>query len=151
MADKVLDFNKKRRENIEMKRRSFERIVFQNFLGAYSVISSNGAVYPITLIDISHDGCRFQVPWNPKSDSPYKVGDEISLRMYFTKGSYIPVSVIVKSTDDALGQGGQYMQYGCEFDKTTPSFEALNSFIQFLYSFAEHSSIDKGDQKAFFL
>lgn len=152
MTDKVLDFNKKREENIEKKRRSFERILFQNFLGAYSVISGDGAVYPVTLVDISRDGCLFQVPWDSKRDTAYKQGDEISMRMYFTKGSYIPVTVTIRHNTEAIGKDGHtYMQYGCEFDKTTPSFEALNNFINFMYSFAEHSSIDKGDQKAFFL
>ena len=32
MADKVLDFVGRRNQNIEDKRRNFERILFQNFL-----------------------------------------------------------------------------------------------------------------------
>lgn len=152
MTDKILDFNKKREENIEKKRRSFERVLFDNLLGAYSVINNGDAVYPVTLMDISHEGCLFQVPWDGKRDTAYLAGEEVDMRMYFTKGSYIPVTVKVRHNTEALGADGHvYMQYGSVFDKTAPSFEVLNNFINFLYSFAEHSSVDKGDQRAFFL
>lgn len=150
--DKVLDFVGKRQENIEKKRRNFERIMFQNFLGAYSVIDDGGTIYPISLIDISKEGCLFQVPWNVKKDQKFAVGTEIPLRIYFTKNSYIPVPVTVKYGKEFIDdQGSTYMHYGCEFDVTTSSFDALQSFIEFLYKFAEHSVIDRGDTKVFFL
>lgn len=152
MSDfKVLDFNKKKAETIEQKRRAFNRIVFQNFLGAYSVIDNNGSIYPVTMIDIAGDGCSFQVPHNPKKDATLPHDFEVNMRMYFTEHSYIPAvmnvrhAVIVTSDD-----GVTYMQYGCEFDKSAPSFSALQSFIDFIYKFAEHSVIDKGDTKVYF-
>ena len=63
MSGKVLDFAQKREQNIENKRRQFERVLFQNFLGAYTVIDQGGAIYPVSLVDISHDGlstCAFK-------------------------------------------------------------------------------------------
>ena len=151
MADKVLDFNTKRTENIEKKRRSFERLLFQNFLGAYMAIDQEGTNYPVTLVDISNDGCLFQVPWDFKNDKKLAEGTEIKMRMYFTKGSYIPVVVNIKYGNETIGKDGNtYMSYGCEFDKSLPSFAAMENFIQFLYTFAEHSALDKGDAKAFF-
>tara|TARA_R110002072_G_scaffold534_6_gene3881 strand:+ start:61132 stop:61590 length:459 start_codon:yes stop_codon:yes gene_type:complete len=151
MAEKVLDFIGKRKENIEQKRRAFERIVFKNFLGAYTVINQDGVIYPVELVDVSKEGCLFQVPWNVKKDSKIEHGTEVKMRLYFSKQSYIPCLVNVKYGNEFVGQDGlTYMQYGCEFDKSMPSFEALNSFIDFLYKFAEHSTIDKGDAKAFF-
>ena len=152
MSETVLDFTKKREENIEKKRRSFDRVVFRNFLGAYSVINDNGAIFPIELVDISKTGCLFQVPWNVKNDTKFKSGHEVSMRMYFTEKSYIPVVCKVKYDKEFLDDQGQtYLQYGCEFDESLPSFQALKSFIDFTYSFAEHSSIDQGDLKSFFL
>lgn len=148
---KILDFNKKKAETIEMKRRAFNRIVFTNFLGAYSVIDDHGSIYPVTLVDIAGDGCAFTVPWNPKSDKKLPEGHEIGMRMYFTKGSYIPVVINVRHAKEIVGEDGMmYLQYGCEFDKTNPSFEAMQSFIDFLYKFAEHSAIDRGDTKVYF-
>jgi hypothetical protein len=148
---KVLDFNKKKADTIEQKRRAFNRIVFQNFLGAYSVIDDNGSIYPVTMVDIAGDGCSFQVPWNPSRDKKLASGFEVNMRMYFTDKSYIPVIMNVRHGKEVLGSDGiTYMQYGCEFDKTVATFEAMQSFIDFIYRFAEHSAIDKGDTKVYF-
>lgn len=152
MSDsKVLDFNKKKADTIEQKRRAFNRIVFQNFLGAYSVIDNNGSIYPVTMVDIAGDGCSFQVPWNAKKDIALPNDYEVNMRMYFTEHSYIPVTMNVRQSRTVEGDdGATYIQYGCEFDKTVPSFDALQSFIDFIYKFAEHSTIDKGDTKVYF-
>ena len=87
MTDKVLDFVGKRKETVEKKRRSFERLLFQNFLGAYSVIHEADSIYPVTLVDISNDGCLFQVPWDAKRNKKIDIETELTLRMYFTKKS----------------------------------------------------------------
>lgn len=151
MSDfKVLDFNKKKAETVEQKRRAFNRVVFQNFLGAYSVISDNGAIYPVTMVDIAGDGCAFQVPFK-NGDKKMASGTEVNMRMYFTDSSYIPVIMNIRHGKEVRGTDGlTYMQYGCEFDKSHSSFEAMQSFIDFIYKFAEHSAIDKGDTKVYF-
>ncbi len=148
---KVLDFNKKKAETIEQKRRAFNRIVFQNFLGAYSVIDDNGSIYPVTMVDIAGDGCSFQIPWNPDKDKKLAQETEVSMRMYFTEASYVPVILNVRHAKEVIAEDGTTrMQYGCEFDKSVPTFEAMQSFIEFIYKFAEHSAIDKGDAKVYF-
>ncbi|EQC47453.1 PilZ domain-containing protein [Bacteriovorax sp. Seq25_V] len=153
MSDgKVISFKAKREENIEKKRRSFERVVFQNLLGAYSVIDADSTVYPVTLVDISHDGCLFQIPWSPTSDKKLAIGSEMKMRMYFTKKSYIPVILKIRYGNEFQGDDGQtYMHYGCEFDKSMSSFKAMEEFISFMYSFAEHSVIDHGDARSYFI
>jgi len=152
MADKILDFVQKRKEVIEEKRRSFERILFQNLLGVYSVINQDGSIYPVTLVDISREGCLFQVPWNIKKDKKFEDKTELTLRMYFTKKSFIPVVVNIKYGHEFIDHDGiTFMRYGAEFDKSMPSFEALGSFIEFLYKFAEYSAVDQGDPKTYFL
>ncbi|MCK5882717.1 MAG: PilZ domain-containing protein [Bacteriovoracaceae bacterium] len=151
MSDKVLDFNKKREENIEHKRRAFERIVFNNFLGAYATMDEGGGIYPLNLVDISHDGCMIQVPWNERTDSKFEEGEEIKFRMYFTKNSFIPVFIKVQYGQEYIEHGKTFMRYGCEFDQSTPSFKGLKSFIDFMYLFAEHSVVDRGDAKVFFV
>ncbi|MBT7608801.1 MAG: PilZ domain-containing protein [Bacteriovoracaceae bacterium] len=151
MTDKVLDFNEKRMASIEQKRRSFERVLFQNFLGAYSTIDQDGVLYPVSLIDVSRDGCLFQVPWDLNNDKKFEDDKEMTMRMYFTKSSFIPAVLNVKYGKEFIDKDGQtYMHYGCEFDKSMPSFEALKNFIEFVYSFAEHSAIDRGDVKSYF-
>jgi hypothetical protein len=152
MTDKVLDFLEKRKENIEQKRRQFERILFNNFLGAYTVVDQGGSIYPVNLVDVSREGCLFQIPWNVDRDTKIAEGTEITMRMYFTKNSFIPVVMEIKYDREFIDQDGQtYMQYGAEFDTSMPSFSAVETFIEFMYKFAEHSSFDKGSNKVFFL
>jgi hypothetical protein len=75
----------------------------------------------------------------------------VQMRMYFTNASYIPVIMKVRHAKEVLAQDGTtHIQYGCEFDKSVGSFEAMQSFIDFIYKFAEHSAIDKGDTKVYF-
>lgn len=152
MASKVLNFMEKRQEVIEQKRRNVERIMFDNLLGAYGVIDEAGSIYPVSLVDISYQGCQVQVPAQTGSEMTFAMDKEMTLRFYFTKKSYIPTLVKVKRIFPHQEQDGKkYWRYGLEFDKTVASFTPLQSFIEFLYSYAEHSQVDKGDNKVFFL
>lgn len=149
---KVVDFTAKRKESIEQKRRTFERVVFQEFLGVYSVVDDQGSNYPIKLIDISHDGCQFQLPYSKKALNQFKTGSETTLKLFFTKGSYIPAMVTVKRAAEYIDENGDaWLRLGGEFDKTLPSFKAVQSFIDFIYQYAEFSCLDKGESKVYFL
>ena len=148
MAGEIIDFAKKRKESIEQKRRSFERIVLRNFLGCYSVINSNGHLYSIEMVDISRTGMLFQVPWDAQNDQQFEQGRDLDIRIYFTESSYILAMVKVKYGRKFTDDGGRsFMHYGCEFDQGNQTFEALKAFIDFIYKFAEHCSEDKGDHK----
>lgn len=148
---KVINFKEKRDKVVEEKRRSFERVVFDNMVGAYSVIDDDGSIYPIRLVDISKTGCLFQVPLS-HADKKFGDGHELMLRMYFTKKSYIPVCVKIKyDYEHREDDGSEFLRYGCEFDTSIESFKALEKFIQFLYLYSDFSHIDKGDNKIFFL
>jgi hypothetical protein len=149
---KVVDFNEKRKKNIEQKRRTFERVVFQEFLGVYTVIDDQGAGYPIKLLDISKEGCQFQVPFSAKARNQFKAGTEVTLKLFFTKGSYLPAVVTVRHGSEYVDQQGDaWLRLGGTFDTSLPSFAALSSFINFIYQYAEFSCLDKGESKVFFL
>lgn len=149
--NKVLSFNDKREENIERKRRNFERILFNNLLGVYSVIDQAGVVFPIEMIDISYDGMSFRVP-RGAIGSTFKKEDDLTLRMYFMKDTFVPVLTNIKWSKDMKGEDGEiYLEYGVKFDKSVPTFEALRPFIEFLYKFAELSTEDKGKSKVYYL
>ncbi len=151
MGNKILNFTQKRNESIEKKRRDFERVIFQRILGAYSELNSNGTIYSIDLIDISLNGCLFQIPSSENKSNYLKIGEELTIRMYFSEKRYISVIVEIKYMKEIIDNDGSKAQYGCEFDKSMPSFEAIKHFINFLYAFAEHSSYDQGDSEVFFL
>ncbi|MGK0367550.1 MAG: hypothetical protein ACI9QD_000687 [Thermoproteota archaeon] len=153
MSDvKVLNFKEKRDEKIEAKRRNFERVLFQDFLGCYSVIDEYGTNFPVKLVDLSNEGCMFQVPWSKNNEKKFQLDKDITLRVYFTEGSFIPVVVSVKHgkkwTDPS---GNVFMRYGGEFDQKLPSFKAMQSFINFIYEYAEFSCVDQGENKVYFL
>ena len=74
---KVLDFVEKRSQNIEEKKRGFERILFRNILGTYTVLDKQETIYPVKLVDISRTGCMFEIPWNPKKDTRYEKEEEM--------------------------------------------------------------------------
>lgn len=149
---KVVDFNEKRKKSIEQKRRSFERVVFQEFLGVYTVIDDQGSSFPIKLLDISSEGCQFQVPFSMKAKNQFKSGTEVTLKLFFTKGSYLPAVVTVRHATEYIDQQGDaWLRLGGEFDTSLPSFAALQSFINFIYQYAEFSCLDKGESKVFFL
>ena len=149
---KVVDFTAKRKESIEQKRRTFERVVFQEFLGVYSVVDDQGSNFPIKLLDISGDGCQFQLPFSLKAKNQFKSGTEMTLKLYFTKGSYLPAVVTVRHATEYIDKDGDaWLRLGGEFDTSLPSFQALSHFISFIYQYAEFSCLDKGESKVFFL
>ncbi len=149
---KVFDFGEKRKQSIEQKRRQFERVVFQEFLGVYSVIDDHGTGYPIKLVDISADGCLLQIPFSVKAKNQFKSGEEVTLKLYFSKGTYLPAVVQIRHAQEYIDKDGDaYLRLGGEFDKSLPSFGALSSFIEFIYKYAEFSCVDKGEGKVFFL
>jgi len=149
---KVVDFNEKRKQSIEQKRRTFERVVFQEFLGVYTVIDDQGSSYPIKLVDISGEGCQFQVPFSLKAKNQFKSGTETTMKFFFTKGSYIPAVVTVRHATEYIDKNGDaWLRLGGEFDSSLPSFKALSTFIDFIYQYAEFSCLDRGESKVYFL
>ena len=149
---KVVDFGKKRAEAIEQKRRTFERVVFQEFLGVYTVVDDQGSGFPIKLIDVSADGCQLQLPFSLKAKNQFKAGTEVTLKLFFTKGSFLPAVVTVRHASEYVDQQGDaWLRLGGEFDTSLPSFQALSHFISFIYQYAEFSCLDKGESKVYFL
>jgi hypothetical protein len=149
---KVVDFNKKRQENIEQKRRTFERVVFQEFLGVYTVVDDQGTSFPIKLLDVSKDGLQFQLPFSLKAKNQFKSGTEVTMKLFFTKGSYIPAVVTVRHASEYIDKDGSaWLRLGGTFDTSLPSFKAVASFIDFIYQYAEFSCLDKGESKVYFL
>ena len=149
---KVVDFGKKRAEAIEQKRRTFERVVFQEFLGVYTVVDDQGSGFPIKLIDVSADGCQLQLPFSLKAKNQFKAGTEVTLKLFITKGSFLPAVVTIRHASEYVDQQGDaWLRLGGEFDTSLPSFQALSHFISFIYQYAEFSCLDKGESKVYFL
>lgn len=149
---KVIDFQQKRQDSIEKRKRSFERVLFSEFLGSYAEIDDNGTKYSVLLVDISREGCLFQVPFTKNTKSQFPENSEATIRVYFTKDDFLPLVVNIKHATEYIDEKGDaYMRFGGEFNKDLPSFQAFEPFIEFIYKFAEFSCIDKGESKVYFL
>lgn len=153
MSDKkVFDFETKRRQNIEQKRRTFERVMFEEFLGVEAMVDDNGSGHPVKLLDVSREGLLFQMPYSAKAGSLFASGAEFTLKLFFTKGNYLPVVVKIRHGKEFVDQRGDvYWRCGGEFDTTVPSFKAVESFIEFIYKYAEFSCQDNVAHKVYFL
>lgn len=149
---KVIDFQAKRKNSIEKKKRSFERVLFREFLGSYAEIDNNGNKYSVDMIDISHDGCLLQVPYSKNVSDYFEIGNSVTVRVYFTKEDFIPVELNVRHGAEYIDEKGDaYMRFGGDFNKELPSFSAFKPFIEFIYKFAEFSCIEKGESEVYFL
>lgn len=149
---KVIDFQAKRKDSIEKRKRSFERVLFSEFLGSYAQVDENGTKYSVSMVDISRTGCLFQVPFSKGARNKFKNDESIMVRVYFTKDDFLPIMVKVKHLTEYIDERGDaYLRFGGEFDQSLPSFQAFAPFIDFIYKFAEFSCIDKGESKVYFL
>ena len=78
---KVIDFQAKRRDSIEKKKRSFERVLFSEFLGSYAELDENGTKYEVNMVDLSHDGCLFQVPFHKNTKNHFEENQDVTVEM----------------------------------------------------------------------
>jgi hypothetical protein len=148
----VVDFQSKRKDAIEKKKRQFERFLFDDFLGCFAEVDDNGTNFPVKLVNVSETGCKVETPWNPNTHKSLSQMEDLTLRVYFTKKSFIPLVMTIARSEEVVNEDGTvHMQYGCEFDESLPGFQAWKSFVDFIGKYAEFSSFDKGDQKVYFL
>ncbi|MCT4641895.1 MAG: hypothetical protein N4A33_06310 [Bacteriovoracaceae bacterium] len=148
----VIDFQARRKNTIEKRKRSFERVLFREFLGSYAEIDSHGNKYSVNMVDISHDGCLLQVPFSKSVQNHFKDVEAVTVRVYFTKEEFLPVVVNIKHGTEYIDEKGDaYIRFGGTFDKSIPSFSAFKPFIDFIYKFAEFSCIEKGESEVYFL
>jgi hypothetical protein len=86
---RVIDFGEVRAQKLEEKRRTTQRIFFKHLLNVYSVVGDS-TLCPIEFIDVSEEGCSFQIPYNPEKPWPTSVS-EIPLRIYFSQDTYLEI------------------------------------------------------------
>jgi hypothetical protein len=147
---KVVDFSEKRAQKLDEKRRKTERIFFQNMIGVYSVINDR-TMRPIEILDVSEDGCSFQVPFDAKNPWPAE-SVEIPIRMYFSSDTYIPIVLRVQNSTATIGEGGaRYVRYGCTVDKTLQTYPVYREFVRFLGLYAEQAHRDNGSASVFYI
>lgn len=144
---KVVDFQVYRQEKNEERRREYERVLFHRVLGVYSFAEKNSVLHHVEVLDISFSGLLFrELHPNPA----LKSGDKVALRFYFTPSSYLRLVVDVKRTRTFKSGGRDGLEYGCELDKSTRSYEVLRQLVNFMYRYAEIACQDPNPPLIFF-
>jgi len=148
-GSEVIDFNQKRAQRLDEKRRKTERIFFKQMLGIYCV-TDNSELKSVELMDVSEDGLSFQVPFDSANPWPKNTG-EIPLRLYFSQDTYLPVTLKIQNSRHHIEESTRYIRYGCAVDKSISSYEAYKQFVKFVSFYAEHAHKDTGKVTLFYL
>lgn len=131
--NRVIDLTSYRQNKNEEKRREYERIIFNRVLGVYSFVEKNGLSH-VEIVDVSYSGIRFREE-NP--EMPFTAGQKVALRFYFTPNTYLRVVSDVKRVIPFEENGRSGLEYGCELDQKTKSYEVINQLVNFMYKYAE--------------
>ncbi len=147
----IVDFNLAREQRLAEKRKNTERIFFKNLVSVYTVMGK-GEIFPIELIDVSEDGCSFQIPLDVENDLVPKINSsDLPIRLYFSQDTYLEIRVQVQNSRQSIDSQGRYIRYGCLVDKTLKSYPAFQQFVRFLSLYSEHAHRDMGDMSVFYL
>jgi hypothetical protein len=143
----VINLEEAQKQRLEEKRREYERVLFDNMLGCYSVIEKKG-LKSVRMVDISKSGMKFRML---ESEGTFEIGEELAFRFYFSQDTYLPAFITIKREDRVVEDGMTYVEYGANFDKNLQSYEALLNFVEFVYQYAKHAKKDNGDKQIWFL
>ncbi len=132
-SKKVVDLTTYRQEKTEERRREYERVLFHRVLGVYSFAEKNNLQH-VEVLDISYSGLLFR---ETRPDPALKAGQKIALRFYFTPSSYLRLVVDVKRALPFKHNGREGIEYGCELDKSTRSYEVLRQLVNFMQKYSE--------------
>jgi hypothetical protein len=149
-GDQVVDFNQVRAQKLEEKRRTTERIFFKQLLSVYSVIGRS-SMCPIEFIDLSEEGCSFQIPYDVENPWPKDGTTDMPIRIYFSQDTYLEIRVKIQNSRPSIENNRRYVRFGCTVEKSTQSFAAYQQFVRFLRTYAEHAHKDVGDVSVFYL
>jgi hypothetical protein len=147
-GQQVVDFTQARARKLDEKRRKTERIFFKHLLGVYTV-AGGSQIRPIELIEVSEEGCSFQVPFDARSPWPTDLS-EVPLRLYFSQDTYLPVNLRIINSSDSIVDGRRYLRFGCAVEPNTASHEAYVQFVRFLNMYSKHAHTDMGDVTVFY-
>jgi hypothetical protein len=144
--DQVVALDQYRKNKNEERKREYERILFNRILGVYSFAEKTGLKH-IEVADISYTGIKFR---EEKPENPLQVGSKIALRFYFTPTSYLRLVVETKRVTPFEEKDRQGLEYGCEIDKDTKSYQVIQQLISFMYKYAEVACHDENPPMVWF-
>lgn len=132
--DKVIyDLTEFRKNRDEERKREYERVLFNRILGVYS-FAEKSKLYHVEVVDISLSGARFR---EILPENTMKPGDTVALRFYFTPSSYLRIVLEVKRVTAFRDGDRDGVEYGCQIDRNTKSYEVIKELVNFMTKYAE--------------
>jgi PilZ domain len=135
----VVDFLKTRQQILFHERRQVKRTILSEFMSSMVVLPELGLM-KVMIHDISHDGVSFDME---TEKGQFKIGEEISLRVYLNQKAYFPVQVVIKHVTEIPEEG--ICRHGAEYLKELDNNVALQHFVKFVESASIGLKSDLGD------
>ena len=79
-----------------------------------------------------------------------EVGQKIALRFYFTPSSYLRLIVEIKRFTPFKEEDREGLEYGCEMDKSTKSYDVIKQLISFMHKYSEIACQDNNPPMIWF-
>jgi PilZ domain len=135
----IVSFEEQKQVLLFKERRQVKRTILTEFMSAMVVLPEKGLL-KVSLFDISEDGLSFNTEIEA---GRFKVGEEISMRVYLNQKTYFPIQVTVKYANEDITEG--VVKHGAEYMKGVESDVALQHFVRFIESVSSGLKKDNGD------
>ncbi len=145
-GQKIVDLIDYRKNKSEERRREYERVLFNRILGVYSFAEKTG-LHHVEVMDISFSGIKFR---EERPSHPLRPEDKVALRFYFTPASYLRLVVEVKRSIPFKDDDREGLEYGCELDRNTKSYEVIQTLIKFMEKYSEIACQDENPPMIWF-
>ncbi len=137
----LIDLAQIRAQRNTENRRGMERFLIQQLVDVYCE-QKNGDIFPIRLHEVSETGCSFSI-----SDAVLSMlsveNDQLAVRIYFSKDSYLRVGLDVLRIDAEIGTGGRTAKrVACKLDTGFASYEAYKQFVRFVAAYSQFGKQD---------
>lgn len=136
---RIISLEDYRKNKYEEKKREYERVLFNRILGVYSFAEKDSLKH-VEVIDISYSGLKFK---EDKPSPPFLIGDKVALRFYFTPSTFLRAIAEVRRSKPFSDDGKNGIEYGCEIDKKTKSYEVIKRLVSFMYKYSEIACLDQ--------
>lgn len=135
----VVNLQEKKQTILFHERRQVKRTILTEFMSAMVILPEKGLL-KVTIHDISEEGISFDVD---DINGHFKVGEEVSLRVYLNQKSYFPIQVTIKHVTPDSEEG--MARHGSVYLKNEDNNVALQHFVKFIESASQGLKQDSGD------
>ena len=135
----VVDLQDKKQTILFHERRQVKRTLLTELISSMVILPEKGLM-KVSIHDISDEGISFELD---SAHGHFKVGEEISLRVYLNQKAYFPIQVTIKHVTPNSEEG--VIRHGSVYLKNEENNVALQHFVKFVESASMGLKKDSGD------